>query len=271
MASAHAVIARLQESARVRYDPGRRAFVTAGGVRCRGLTRVIARAWPLPRRHPVKGCDLCSGRVQARPARRRQALRPGAPVLFPTEHGHLVDRQLTGWANHGAVWLEQHAGPGGIDPAVRAVIRHITERRGWIPVAAQVPLHLGFLHRTATAIDLLCTDARTRHEVVLLEIKCTARRQGRGECYRAHGKRGGPLKSQHGIHQLQLLAMDWCLRHDYGIVPDKALVLRADSVEGRVLEYALCRETHDGLVPALVKAAAASRASGPRPRPAPRA
>ena len=268
-------------------------------TRCRGLTRCLAVAWPLPTRHPTATCEYC------KPARRREraafsracgglghknvagprtrvkdgggggkaaaaATTTAGSGMIPTRHGSLVDDQVVVWAEQG-IAAARARWPRGLEACTLALIRHITETLRWVPVAAQVPLLLpGVGPRVATAVDLFCTDAATRSKVFLVEVKSTRDRQpgAADACYRAAppqpaaavrraAKCGGlgpdaayVPRSQHMLHQGQLWAMDWSLRNDYGVTPDRAVVLRARP--GRVYEYALDRAWWDARCDALL-------------------
>lgn len=253
-----------------RFCATKKAFVHGPkNTRCKGLTRCLAKAWPLPAKHPTSNCAYCKPSER----KKRQAFatacgglgkkniasgarNAGAPSrLLPTEHGSLVDEQIAFWTQHGSKLANERTwsdGSKGFDAATAALVRYITKTLRWVPVAAQVPMLMPSVGpRVATAADLLCTDAATRSKVYLVEIKSTRNRQDQAAdaCYRAAPKppaKARPAhvpRSQYDTHQGQLWAMDWSLRHDFGVTPDASLVLRARA--GKVDAYHLDRAKWD--------------------------
>jgi len=186
--------------------------------------------------------------------------RAGARML-PVDVGKLVDEQITHWTRHGAESAQRHVwstGKRGLHEATKTLIRHVTEEKRWVPVAAQVPLLMpSVAPRVATAVDLLCTDAATRKKLFLVEIKTTQERQpgAADACYRAAPLaparvRGDAQKmaqhvprSQYATHQGQLWCMDLALRSDFNVTPDASYVFRTRP--GKIDEYPLDRTWWD--------------------------
>jgi hypothetical protein len=156
------------------------------------------------------------------------------------DHGTAVDRDVSGLVRGGAI------GPA-TDPCAIALMYHVRSLLGWKPLATQVPVYSPTLG-LATAIDMLCTDAATETELYLVEVKATRVRGASPElldrCYCTSVSTAGPSPllrqlnmSRRLQHQLQLWTMAYMLRHDLGIVVDRAIVMRTGP--GAVVDYEL--------------------------------
>ena len=229
------LLARLLRSpqcAQTRFDAKLRCFVRdLGGKatkprRCRGLTPAIRKAFPVP---VLPACSRCKA-TRASSGKRRT---PGCLGASDIKHGLLVDRQLSLCAQLGFEQFSKRFEAKKVDPCVRNILQHIYRVKRWRLVAAQVPIWSDRL-QVATAIDLLCTDAATRTELHLIELKASRHAYDDSHCYqRARGfstKRGLKQRlplSFHTQHQVQLWAMQSTLADEIGVRPTSALVLRA--------------------------------------------
>lgn len=242
------------------FDKERQRFVRGVGT-CPGLLPVLARAFRF-RDHGPGDCPRCLGGATSKRAtlgeraraavtptakrRRRGQFVPISPSDVPSEvlgaraglfwcrgatdadHGSMIDDNVTNYLSQGPVALT--------DPCARALMQHVTETLGWLPVASQVPLYSPSL-RVATAIDLVCTDRATRRRLYLLEIKATRTRSASPElldaCYKATAAAATPVcktldlpSSRYMQHQLQLWAMHHMVTTDCGLAVDEAVVIR---------------------------------------------
>ncbi len=215
----------------------RRAFAEAPtSSACRGLTKLLASAFPVPKHDGTtcKRCSLPAARA-FRTKRERSWLAPvnrSAPVVKcrgrgDRAHGIVVDEQIAEFVRTGTIKA------GTADPCALSLLAYLRDKK-WLPIATQVPVYSEHLGGFATAIDLLCTDAATRTELIMVEVKST-RLRGRPElldqCYRtsvgtATGTlRGLPL-SRYTQHQLQLWCMRYAVERECGVSLDAAVVLR---------------------------------------------
>lgn len=210
--------------------------------RAPGLVEFTSRAVPLPEKHK---CKVCTGsnpnaiRVRdKRPTRKRPhdivpltGKRP-RPSPFACLGG-----QATGHGSHVDAAIGQYVASGGVIAAMDSTdpcainVGVVLARYKWVPVAAQVPLRCPRLGTVVTAIDLLCTDAATHTDLILVEIKATRRRRNAHLCY-VYEENGGPVfngtipRTAYAHHQLQLLAMHDALQHYVHEVPTRSVVLR---------------------------------------------
>lgn len=248
---AHALSRDVTLQRRGRYGA---AFVDGGtGQTLRGLLPVLARAFPCPDHGPAD-CPACRPSAKRRatpaatgivPSKRRIRRGHFVPVHTPDTltrccgassmaHGSVVDADMQRWVR-GEPLRDQCAG------TLAAYIEGVC---GWRPVAAQVPVRAPSLGpRVCTAIDLVCTDAATGTQFIVVEVKATRGRTDRPDadidaCYRCSVETVRTLPmSRYMQHQLQLWAMVHALHHDYGMRVDAAVVLRTSP--GRVMAYPL--------------------------------
>lgn len=247
----------------VSFDVARVCFVRSNGTTCKGLLPVLARAFPLEN-HSDDGCPRCgtpkktvsqasktaknagyaartgqfaskkrkkSGHFIAIPASECADDLPVSPYVPPKKclgftammHGTAIDRDIVE-----SIRLAEYR---PMDPCSAKLLHFIRSVRGWIPVAAQLPIQVRTLG-VATAIDLLCTDAATKTKLILVEIKSTWSHAGTpaliDACYRHSTERtvaNLPL-SRYLQNQLQLWAMEYALRQEYGIAVHQAVVIR---------------------------------------------
>lgn len=252
-------LANLREKTRgTAFDAARGCFVRQGKTVCSGLLPALDRAFPVPK-HTESECKRCGGKVRgasqaslsARASLRASKKRkkrgdfiaigpadatddlPVSPYTPPQpcmgftamRHGQAIDSDI-----EMAVSVPNYV---PADPCAAKLLHHICHTRKWIPVAAQLPMYSPSLG-LATAIDLLCVDEATRRRLILVEVKSTWSRLGSpaqmDACYRtvAQGGRGTDVlpQSRYMQHQLQLWAMWYMLRADFGIEADESLVIR---------------------------------------------
>lgn len=208
---------------------------SASSLACRGLTKLLARAFPVPR-HDGDSCKRCSlpppKSFRTKRERGWLATVGGGNTVkcrgtTARAHGIIVDEQVTEFVNTGSIR------PGTVDPCTLSLLAHLRERK-WVPIATQVPIYSEDLGGFATAIDLLCTDKATRSQLILVEVKST-RLRGRpellDECYRTSvGKATGPLRglplSRYAQHQLQLWCMWYAVERECDVKLDQSVVLR---------------------------------------------
>lgn len=191
-----------------RFD-GRR-FVrigpTGAGTPCRGLTPLLAKAFRANGVHARARCKRCA----------RVALAcPRAACVSPRAHGLRVDRELA------SVLLTRSLRFADADACTQRLAQHIAYAERLRVVAAQVPLYMPALG-AATAIDLVCTDAATRRQLVVVELKTASAADA--ECYERAGR-----ASAYWRDQMQLWAMYHALTVDARVTVDRALVIRGNA------------------------------------------
>ena len=266
--------------------------------RCRGLTRVLERAFPVAEHDTCPRCDpeaRASARKQSE--RKRTLLGYVASDLQPmgkkkrkhfvavssggssgntnnTNNTNMCRRTISNMAHGSGVDLdvEKYVRAGKFTPSADicsvSLMVYLKTTLGWQPIATQVPIYSPSLG-IATAIDLLCTDVETHTKLFLVEVKATRARGTAASvaaCYTTSANtavgnlRGLPM-SRYSSHQLQLWAMAYTLRAECAVTLDGAAVLRTSPA--RVYHYPLS-PWFDGRERALVKrlAAVAARKNG---------
>ena len=206
---------------------------------CVGLTKLIETTFPVADHTDCPGC--CCMVSDAKKAQLKllgvnlqtlynKGIKPkrACKVKHPIRHGLLIDSDLETYVQH------QHKFPPSYspDPCSVNIIAYLEQELGWRLLATQVPIYSESM-QFATAIDLLCTDAATRSELYLLEIKTTFHDtllKHTTECYmRAETQSKGNMKamplSRYTQHQIQLWAMHKTLE-EMGIPIARAAVLR---------------------------------------------
>jgi len=152
-----------------------------------------------------------------------------------TRHGQAVDRDIERLVSRPALIARP-----SIDPCAATFVTYLHEKLGLVPVAAQVPIYCSRLD-FATAIDVLAVDVRTRSKLYLIEVKASRMRGGAtrtsaNACYlhnehpgsrpRGSGLPTDMVRSVYWQHQLQLWAMAFTLRTEYGVELAGAAVIR---------------------------------------------
>ena len=205
-------------------------------IACRGLTKLLASAFPVPK-HDGTSCTRCSlPAARAFRTKRERSwvvpVRSNAPLVKcrgrgDRAHGIVVDEQIEEYVRTGTLQS------GTADPCTLSLLAYLRDK-GWAPIATQVPIYSEQLGGFATAIDLLCTDAETRSQLILVEVKST-RLRGKpallDECYRTSvGKATGALRglplSRYTQHQVQLWCMRYTVERECGVKLDASVVLR---------------------------------------------
>ena len=231
----------------VEFVTGPRPFFRVNGKRMTGLTKRIARILPVPK-HNARQCPSCRRKrsraklvhacgVTMHSSRSKKARRALAPIgaarrddrlarcmgASARAHGSIVDRQLTALAAGTRV--------APLDGCTASLLAYI-HRRGWVLLATQLPMYSPTLG-IATAIDLVCTDAATRTQCIVCEVKAT-RTHGLDSqltdetCYTAARTTIDAFPASYYIqHQLQLFSMWYALHVEARVPVHAALVLRA--------------------------------------------
>jgi len=219
------------------------SFVAPDGARRPGLAATLARRLPVPT-HRRAACLQCrraaptgTAVVLSTRARARAASAPNVAAARchtrdgALAHGSLVDAQLVEFVRDEAAFYARY-GLAEADACVYAFVRYVREVRHWEFVAAQLPLSVPSLG-VATAIDIVCTDAATRRELYVLELKASANEpagwsvyEHAHSAYRRSGALGRVPRSRYSLHQLQLWGMWHGLSADAHLEVDGAYVVR---------------------------------------------
>lgn len=283
------------QSAGVTFDDEEKCFVV-GGVKKRGVTKILAGLLPVPRtrrtakeddessdeKPPVsvevfygsvlRKCSNCKRALAWARALDPKVYRVAANLeLQPDDtvaHGTVVDYQLRLWVRLGRKKLFSQC--PHVDPCVGTLIEQF-DANGWSPVAAQLPIY-DLRTDIATAIDILATDRATRTKLFLIEIKASMSAAQAlvddAEYTRVRGiLKRSVLKnlpqSYHGRHQMQLLFMNDTVERNFAFRFDRSLVMRA--APGSVASYELSPtfiERREDIASALERKRAAKSAGG---------
>lgn len=228
-------------SKRIRFGRTRLCFVRDGRKRCRGLTRLLERRFPVLL---LMGAESERSGLRGIVKRADGSVVKQCAVLKDREHGIRVDDELYYYARYGeGAWQRKRAATA--DCCTVGLLRYLRQR-GWQPIASQQAIYSKKM-RLATAIDLLCTDVETRSKLYLIEVKSTLDDPIAASCRAAYEQATGTMSPLMGSlplcyytrHQVQLWTMVHILRHEYGVEPDQALVLRVGRCGSSMLEYPL--------------------------------
>ena len=249
-AQLRAQLAKLTASS-VHFDVDRKCFLDRPqGTKKRGLTKVLARMFPVPHtaataehrrtRVSVKRrterfngavvakCGTCEAALRvARAGRGKLGARLRAERNADKAHGVLVDEQLQVYVRDGRVGLFRKF--KCVDPCVGTLLEQL-DAEGLALIGSQIPIYCKQID-VATAIDLLATDRARRERLVLIEVKASSRSGAAKDYEVEHGvmvrgaMAGLPL-SYYGRHQTQLLCMQQMLAREHGIEVHEARVMR---------------------------------------------
>jgi len=193
------------------------------GKRYQGLTKAIEKYWGKP--YVPEELKKSTSRYAKQP---KTGLRCKSSDAMT--HGKIVDEEIERITKVGlAEFVKKHCKgkPTNMDRCTHMLLKFLRKKR-WKPVAAQFPIFSNEF-RIATAIDLLCRIEDGSRRLVLVELKATLNQDDTVYTH-ADRRMAPPLESVHNSyanhHQLQLALMHRILEQDYGVVPDKALVLR---------------------------------------------
>lgn len=193
------------------------------GKRYQGLTKAIEKYWGKP--YVPEELKKSTSRYAKQP---KTGLRCKSSDAMT--HGKIVDEEIERITKLGGTEFVKKYCKGketNMDRCTHMLLRFLRKKR-WKPVAAQFPIFSSEC-RIATAIDLLCRIEDGSRRLVLVELKATLNQDD--TVYRHADRRMAPplesvRNSYENHHQLQLALMRRILEQDYGVVPDKALVLR---------------------------------------------